>query len=94
MYIFSMLLIQVQHTKNIHKDNLRKMVFWGEMCGFFYSENHLKLEMKKNSVTGWFTPKYPFLQIIFMFISSMLLIQVHILICTPLKVRLYNFANQ
>jgi hypothetical protein len=29
------------------------MVFWGEMCVFFYSENHLKLEMKKNSVTGW-----------------------------------------
>jgi hypothetical protein len=24
-----------QHTKNIHKYNLREMVFWGEMCGFF-----------------------------------------------------------
>ena len=23
-----------QHTKNIHKYNLRKRVFWGEMCDF------------------------------------------------------------
>ena len=41
-----------QHTKNIHKYNLREMVFWGEMCVFFLSDNHVKLEMKKNSVTG------------------------------------------
>ena len=27
------------------------MVFWGEMCDFF-SENHVKLKMKKNSVIG------------------------------------------
>ena len=35
-----------QHTKNIHKYNLRKMLFWGEICGFYLSENHVKLEIK------------------------------------------------
>jgi hypothetical protein len=42
----------VQHTNNIHKDNLRKMVFWGEMCGFFYSEksnHHQRCEFKHRS---------------------------------------------
>jgi hypothetical protein len=31
-----------QHTKNIHKYDLREMVFWGEMCVFFLSDNHVK----------------------------------------------------
>ena len=41
-----------QHSKNIHKYNLQKRVFWGEI-NVCFSENHVKLEMKKNSVTGW-----------------------------------------
>ena len=35
-----------------------------------------------------FSSKYPFPQIMYMHIFSMLLVQVHILVCTPLKLRL------
>ena len=60
-------------------------VFWGEMCGVFFRENKVKLEVKKNLVIGG--------QIIYVYIFSMLLIQVHILICTKKKLVLQLVAG-
>jgi hypothetical protein len=51
------------------------MVLWGEMCDFF-SENHIKLEMK-NSVTGWAIFGLNWLDYIMYILITMLLIRLY-----------------